>query len=142
MKIEPGFTDKERMARSRCAEVLIHRQRIVDRAGGQLSVKADFWIDIGIKVESQAITDARVLLMRQSGKAGGRGRIGPAKDSVKAQPKVAAEAKRPDRQNLVLEFLYAIFKRSGLSLRRRRTRRRREFFLIWQLLFAACLLRY
>src|SRR2546427_921122 len=101
MKIDPGFADEEGMAPSCFAKVLIHRQRVVDWAGGQLSVKADFWIDVRIKVESQAVSHASVLLMRQSGKAGRRRRVCFAKDSVKAQPKVAAETERANREHLL-----------------------------------------
>src|SRR5207237_7786679 len=41
MKIDPGFADKERMARSCFAEILIHRDCIVDWPRRQLSVKAN-----------------------------------------------------------------------------------------------------
>ena len=94
MKVHPGFADKERMTGRSLAKILIHRQRIVKGAGRELSVKAEFGIDIGVQVQPQSITHAGVLLMGEWSKARGRCRIGPAKDSVKAQPKVSTEAKR------------------------------------------------
>ena len=79
--------------------------------------------------------------MCQRAEARGRRRIGLAKDAIEAQTEVAAEAKRPDRQNLALEFLDPIFKRRSLRFRRPGTRRRRDFFLIRQLLFTDGFLR-
>ena len=97
------------MARSYLAKVLIHRQRVVDRARRELSVKTDFRVDVGVKVESQPVTHARVLLMRQRCKARRRRVVRAAKDPVEAQTKITAKTKRPDRKNLAFELLYAIF---------------------------------
>src|SRR5207248_6406494 len=39
MNIYPGFIDEERMMRGEACKILIHRQLIVERAGGKLAVK-------------------------------------------------------------------------------------------------------
>src|SRR2546421_351475 len=104
------------MARVHLAEILIHRQRVVDRARRELSVKTDFRIDVGVKVESQPVTHARVLLMRERCEARRRRVVRAAKDPVEAQTKITAKTKRPDRKNLAFEFLDAIFDWLGLCL--------------------------
>src|SRR6185503_644150 len=63
MKVDPGFADKERMPRRRSAKILIHRQRVVNGTGCQLSVKAEPGIYVCVEIEPQSVTHARVLLM-------------------------------------------------------------------------------
>src|SRR6266545_998200 len=87
--INPRFTDKERMPRGRRPEVLVHRQRIVNRSGGELTMETESRIDVSVKVQPQPIAHARVLLMRQRRKPRGWIWLCPAKDAVKSQTKIA-----------------------------------------------------
>ena len=39
--IDPGLADKERMTRSRLAKILIHRQRVINWSGRELTMKTN-----------------------------------------------------------------------------------------------------
>ena len=84
------------MAGRDLAKILIHRQGVIDGTSYELSMKTNFGVDVGVKVKAQPVAHARVLLMRQRAEVRGRRRIGLAKDAIKAQTEVAAEAKWPE----------------------------------------------
>src|SRR5258708_21415689 len=107
MKVYPGLADKEWMARGCFAKVLVHRERIVNRASCQLPVHAEFCIDVGIDVQAQTVAHTRVLLMSQRRKPRGRRRVGLAKDAVETQTKVATKTQPTNREHPALDFFYA-----------------------------------
>src|SRR6185295_11871677 len=109
--INPRLVDKERvMGDGRC-EVLIERQRIVDRAGAELSMKAQCRADIGIHVQAKTITQPRVLnvLKRRVWSFGGA-----AQNRIVTKPEVTAEPNRAELEYLLFDFLNPGFERRRL----------------------------
>src|SRR6185503_10937972 len=87
-------------------KVLVKRKRIVNGSRGKLSVKAQIWINVCIKVQPEAISHSHVLhvLKWWVGRIGGA-----AEDTIESQAKVAGHFNRPDFQSLTLDFGEALF---------------------------------
>ena len=106
MVVDPGLTDEKRMPRSRRAKILIQGKRIIDWSRCKLAVKTQVWIEIGVKVQTEAITGPHILQMCECWIR----RVGcGAQTRIHSQTEIATQTKRTNPQYLTFNLGQSLF---------------------------------